>query len=107
MEQIIATEWRWLPCLVLLLVAAGLAARALADWRTIRTAGHRNLRHMVAFRKTMMALGFAGIGAGWWLGNPVLFWAGVVIGLEETIETSLALEGLRMEAAEQRVTGSG
>jgi hypothetical protein len=100
MEQIIAADWRWAPCLALLLGATWLAVRAIVDWRTIRGAAHRNLRHMVAFRKAMMALGLFGIGAGWWLGNPVFFWAGVVIGLEETIETSLALEGLRMEARE-------
>jgi hypothetical protein len=101
MEAAIVAEWRWIPCLAMLLGAAFLSVRAVVDWRTIARAGHRNLRHMVAFRKAMLAIGLAGIGAGWWLGNPVLFWAGAVIGLEETIETSIALVGLRMEAAEQ------
>jgi hypothetical protein len=98
METLVHADWRWLPCLGLLALALLLAMRAGRGWLTIGAAGHRNLHHMLAFRKAMMALGLAGIGAGWWLGNPVLFWAGVVIGLEETIESSLALEGLRMEA---------
>ena len=107
MEQVIQADWRWVPCLVMVLAAAVLAVRATVDWRTIRRAGHANLQHMLAFRKATIALGLAGIGAGWWLGHPVLFWAGVVIGLEETIETSIALVGLRMEAAEERVPGKG
>jgi hypothetical protein len=98
MESVTYADWRWLACLGLLVLAAVFAVRAGHGWLTIGSAGHRNLQHMIAFRRAMMALGLAGIGAGWWLGNPVLFWAGVVIGLEETIETSLAVEGLRLEA---------
>lgn len=100
MESIIHADWRWTPCLVLALLAAWFLARAASDWLSMGRASHRNLHHMVAFRKAMLGIGFAGIGAGWWLGNPVLFWLGLVIGLEETIESSIALIGLRMEAKE-------
>ena len=105
MEAVIEAEWRWLPCLALVFLGGWFAARAMWDWRTIASSAHRNLRHMVAFRKAMLAVGLGGVGLGWWLGNPVLFWAGAVIGVEETIETSIALVGLRMEQQMERETG--
>lgn len=102
MDTLIDADWRWLPCLAMLLVAGALWVRAAIHWSTLSRAGHRNLQHMVAFRQAMLGVGLAGIGAGWWLQSPVPFWAGVIVGLEETIESSIALVGLRMEAAEGR-----
>jgi hypothetical protein len=102
MEPIVDLEWRWVACLALVAVGLWWWLRAVGDWRNVRKAAHRNLRHMVAFRKAMLGIGFAGVGLGWWTGNPVVFWFGVIVALEETIESSIALVGLRMEAAEQR-----
>ncbi len=97
MEMIIEAEWRWLPCLVLLAGAGWFFVRATGDWRSLGKAPHRNLRHMVAFRKAMLGIGMTGVALGWWLGSPVAFWFGLVVATEETIETSIALVGLRME----------
>ena len=107
METLIDAEWRWMPSLVLLMIAALAFVSAVRQWTTMGRAPHRNLAHMLAFRKAMVGLGLLGIGVGWWLHSPVPFWAGVVIGIEETIESSIALIGLRMEAAEGSGPGSG
>jgi hypothetical protein len=101
MDALVGTDWRWIPCLSLLLLSAIAFASAAFQWANLRRAPHRNLAHMLAFRKAMIGLGLLGVGAGWWLQSPVPFWAGVVIGIEETIESSIALIGLRMEAAEE------
>jgi len=73
----------------------------LALWRGLRMpvgAVRKNLISMTGLRRFLLGLSLIAIGAGWIMQWPVMIAAGLIIGFEETIETSIASHALREEA---------
>jgi hypothetical protein len=102
-ELLWESEWRALPAILLLLGGDALLARGVVRWRTshrmtIGTPG-KNLALIQAFRLVLGGLALLAIGAGWLWHIPILVAAGLVIGFEETIETSIAAYALQHEKA--------
>ena len=62
------------------------------------SASMQPLMWMQGFRRAVAGFALVAIGAGLWRQAPVLIALGVAIGLEETIESSLAIWGLRSGA---------
>lgn len=92
--------WQLLAPALLLLAGALLTARG-GIW-LVRAFPHPRSRSMQpltwmrGFRMTLFGLSLAGMGGGWLWGVPWLFWLAFAVGLEETIETSIAIHGLRL-----------
>jgi hypothetical protein len=61
---------------------------------------------MLAFRKTLLGAGVAGVGIAWMGQWPLLFWAALVIGFEETLESSIAVAALKQERELEARSGS-
>lgn len=58
----------------------------------------KNWTWVRGMRNFLAGLSLLAIGAGWALQLPVMIAAGLVVGFEETIETSIAAWALRQEA---------
>jgi len=103
METIWNSEWRYVPAAVIVAAGALLALKGTRfEWRGLHlpmeTVG-KNLLTVRGMRMMLGGLSLAAIGAGWVLQWPAMVAAGVVIGIEETIETSIVVWALRQEAA--------
>jgi hypothetical protein len=61
------------------------------------TAG-KNLVTVRGMRRMLLGFSLVAVGAGWVLQWPVMVAAGLVVGFEETIETSIAAWALKQEA---------
>ncbi len=77
-------------------VGGALALRAAVLWWRRRTPDG-NLLWMRTFRAVVFGLSAVMVGVGLWGGWPVLIALGLVIGFEETIETSIAIWALKQE----------
>lgn len=62
----------------------------------------KNLRTVRAMRMCLQGLSLAAVAFGWWMQWPAMFWAGVIVGFEETIETSIVAWALREEYEHSR-----
>lgn len=95
--------WEWphrlYPAAVLMLAGLGVAARG--DFLLVRGARlpvgtpGKNLTWMRGFRMAVLGASVAAAGAGWLWDIPALAVAGLVIGFEETIETSICAFALK------------
>lgn len=84
-----------------LLLAGGLfvaAEGALAWWRKPSPRG--NLAWMRVFRAVVFGSSLAMVGVGLWLGWPALVFFGLIVAIEETIETSICIWALKQEPLE-------
>ncbi len=106
METIWNLDWRFAPAAVLLL--AGLLVALRGDTMLVRglrlpmeTPG-KNLLSMRGLRLALLGLSIASLAAGWLWHLPAFVAAGLVIGFEETLETSIAAWALREELREQQ-----
>lgn len=102
MDTVWNLEWRIYPALTLVLVGAAMALRGdLLVFRGLRlphgTRG-KNLRSIRGLRLALLGLSVIAAGTGWWLQWPAMVAAGLVIGFEETLETSIAAWALEQEA---------
>ena len=95
------SDVRLYPSLVLLLAGAALSLRG--DVLLVRglhlpteTPG-KNLLAMRGLRLTLLGVSLAAVAAGWLWQWPVKVAAGLVIGFEETLETSIAAWALNEE----------
>ena len=111
MELLWESEWRALPAILLLVVGDVLLARGVIRWRMSHRMASgvpgKNLALVQAFRLVLGGGALLAIGAGWLWHVPLLVAAGLLIGFEETIETSIAAHALgrekrRDEASEAR-----
>lgn len=113
MDSVILAPWSPYPAAALLVIGLALA------WRGLRRC-HRAFPRLSAsmepllwvrgFRLTLFGLALAGTGAAWLWQLEWLFWLSLAIGFEETLETSIAIYGLRRQpalTARQVKTGSG
>lgn len=102
MHPIVQLLWHSvLPALALLtgsLMAVRGLARLAAAFPHPRSRSMQPLAWMRGFRMALFGLSVAGMGAGWLWGVPWLFWLALAVGLEETIESSIAIHGLRLGA---------
>jgi hypothetical protein len=92
-------SWRLYPALVLLAAGALLAARG--DVLLVRGARmkvgtpRKNLTWIRGFRLSLFGASLAAVAAGWAWHIPALVAAGLVIGFEETLETSIVAHALK------------
>jgi hypothetical protein len=102
MDSIILAPGSTYPAAMLLAVGLALA------WRGVRRchaafprprASMQPLLWMRGFRLTLFGLALAGTGAAWLWQLEWLFWLSLAIGFEETLETSIAIYGLRRAEA--------
>lgn len=109
MFELFSVSWRIYPAGVLiaagvLLAASGLR-RCLVAWRRPGGGVMQPLTWMGGFRRSIVGLALAGAGAAWTWQIGWLLALALVVGFEETLETSLAIAALRGEPgleAEQR-----
>ena len=106
METIWNLDWRFVPAAVLLL--AGLLVALRGDTMLVRglrlpmeTPG-KNLLSIRGLRLALLGLSIASLAAGWLWHLPAFIAAGLVIGFEETLETSIAAWALREELRGQQ-----
>lgn len=101
MELLWESECRALPAILLLLAGDVLLARGVLRWRASHRipygAPGKSLALIESFRLLLGGGALLAIGAGWLWQVPVLVAAGLVIGFEETIETSIAAFALGRE----------
>lgn len=101
MELLWESEWRALPAILLLVAGDVLLARGVIRWRVSRRmafgAPGKNLALLQAFRLVLGGGALLAIGAGWLWQVPLLVAAGLLIGFEETVETSIAAYALSRE----------
>jgi hypothetical protein len=102
MDTVWDLDWRLYPALALVLCGAATALRGdLLLFRGLRlpngTRG-KNLLSVRGLRLALLGLSIAAVGTGWWLQWPAMVAAGLVIGFEETLETSIAAWALEQEA---------
>lgn len=99
METVWELSWRVYPAAVLM--AAGLVVAARGDFLLVRSARTpigqrgRNLTWMRGFRMALFGGSLAAAAAGWLWHIPALVAAGLVIGFEETLETSICAWALK------------
>ena len=92
-------SWRLYPALVLL--AAGVMLSARGDVLLVRGARmsigapRKNLTWMRGFRLCLFGASLAAVAAGWAWHIPALVAAGLVIGFEETLETTIVAYALK------------
>jgi len=101
METVWELSWRIWPASVIGVVGVALALLgAVLGWRALHTPLTRpgkNLTWMRGFRYTLFVGSLAAVAAGWLWDIPALAVAGLAIGFEETIESSIAVWALRLE----------
>jgi hypothetical protein len=99
METVWELSWRIYPAAALMAVGLALAARG--DFLLVRAARkpvgapRKNYTWMSGFRLALFGGSLAAVGAGWLWDIPALAVAGLAIGFEETIETSICAHALK------------
>jgi hypothetical protein len=99
MEAIWDLSWRLYPGAALLFVGLALAARG--DFLLVRGARmpvgtpRKNLTWIRGFRLALFGGSLAAVAAGWIWQIPALAVAGLAIGFEETLETSIVAYALK------------
>ena len=99
METVWELSWRLYPAVALMAVGFAIAARG--DYLLVRAARkpvgapRKNLTWMRGFRMALFGGSLAAIAAGWLWHMPALVAAGLVIGFEETLETSICTYALK------------
>lgn len=109
MELLWESDWRALPSILSLVGGDILLARGVIRWRMSHRMAHgmpgKNLALVEAFRLVLGGGALLAIGAGWLWQVPFLVAAGLVIGFEETIETSIAAFALGREKRRDEEAG--
>ncbi len=101
METIWDLDWRPVPAAAITVIGLALASRG----GTLMVRGFlcpyalpgKNLRTVRAMRALLQGVSLTAIALGWWLHWPVLVAAGLIIGFEETLETSVVTWALKQE----------
>jgi hypothetical protein len=100
-EPLWESDWRLAPAAALAALGAMPMIRGAIRWNARAgiplEAPRRNLPLLQAFRLLLGGGSLVAVGAGWYLQQPVLVAAGLVIGFEETLETSIAAWALARE----------
>ncbi|MEX0784636.1 MAG: hypothetical protein WD557_18530 [Dehalococcoidia bacterium] len=101
MDTIWSLDWRAYPAAILTALGLVLAGRGgllmVRGFLSPYARPSKNLRTVRAMRALLQGLSLAAIALGWWLHWPAMFWAGVLVGFEETLETSIVTWALRQE----------
>ncbi len=101
MTELITLSWRVYPAALLIAaggaVAAGGLRRCLVAWRHPGGGVMQPLDWMGGFRRSVFGLALAAVGAAWIWQIGWLLALALVVGFEETLETSLAIGALREE----------
>ncbi len=102
MDTTWSSDFRLIPAdaliaLGLWLTVTGIAMEAAGLRAPLATAG-KNLKTILGMRRMLLGFSLVAVGVGWLLQWPVMVAAGLVVGLEETIETSIAAWALKQEA---------
>ena len=103
MDTLIGLSWRGWPAAALLLAGALISLHAIFAARRAPAPGaaHAGSGWIWRFRRLMLGLTLAGLGAAWWwhLGGLLAFT--LVVGGEELFESSLVLGALRAGAGRE------
>lgn len=113
MTDLFDLSWRVYPVTVLVAGGGVLAAtglrRCLAAWWRPGGGVMQPLVWMGGFRRTVLGLALIGVGAAWFWQVGWLLAVALVVGFEETLESSLAIAALRdeprLETAQHRRAG--
>ena len=101
MDTIWSLDWRPYPAAVLTAVGLVLATRGgilmLRGFLSPNATPGKNWHTVRAMRALLQGSSLAAIALGWWLHWPALFWAGLIFGFEETLETSIVTWALKQE----------
>ncbi len=76
-------------------VALGAALMVRCGWIAVRRRDDFAMRWITGLRRFVVALAVGGIGLGVLVDQPVIIAICAVIGFEETLETSFALDAMR------------
>ena len=102
MDTTVLAPWTAYPATALVVLGLVLTRNGLRRCRAAfprPTVSIEPLLWMRGFRLTLVGLALAGIGAAWLWQIEWLFWLSLAIGFEETLETSIAIYGLRRAPA--------
>jgi len=106
METVWELSWRiYLAAPVLVFGIAALftgVRREVGGLRTPITQPGKNLKTMRGFRVAVLGLALAGVAVAWIWQIPAVLAASLVIGFEETIESSIVIYALKSEEALER-----
>jgi len=98
MYELFDATWRIYPATIIALAGAFIAALGvrgvLAAHRLATGDVKKPLAHMEAFRVAVIGLAVAAIGAAWVWQIAWLAWLALIIGGEETLESTLCVFGL-------------
>lgn len=76
-------------------IAMGSALMVRCGWIAVRRRDELAVRWITGLRRFVVALAIGGIGLGVLVDQPVIIAICAVIGFEETLETSFALDAMR------------
>jgi hypothetical protein len=101
MDTIWTLDWRPYPAAVLTTLGLVLATRGgilmVRGFLSPYAAPGKNWHTVRAMRMCLQGISLAAIALGWWLHWPAMFWAGLIFGFEETLETSIVTWALKQE----------
>lgn len=99
MDEFFAWPWRFYPATAIALAGLVLAVRGIRRQAASRRLDPHTMTkpiHLVSgFRLFLLGAPLVLAAAGWAFQQPWLFWIGVIIAGEETLETTLLLSALR------------
>lgn len=111
MHELADLGWRAFPSTVLMGAGLVLAVQGFrtgrASWRLGVNHPDKGLDWMLGFRRVMIGLAVVGIGAAWWWQLGWLLALALIIGGEETLESSICIMALREQrGGRNRVRGA-
>jgi hypothetical protein len=99
MRELVELGWRAYPSAALMAGGIGLVMYGLRggylSWRLGVNHPEKSLRWMLGFRQVMIGLAVVGIGAAWWWQLGWLLALALIVGGEETLESSICIFALR------------
>jgi hypothetical protein len=99
MDAFFEWPWRFYPAVAIAVFGALLAVRGLRRHAIARRFAESTMAkpigHVSGFRLILLGVPLMMASAGWALQQEWLFWIGVIVAGEETLETSMLLAALR------------